>query len=53
MGAALEPVLPAWTVAGNDLWLVCPSRKLNSPALESYIDFALRCDAINDYYPPK
>ena len=26
---------------GNDLWLAYPSRKLNSPALMSYIDFAI------------
>ena len=47
---ALVPVLPEWTVAGNDLWLVYPSRKLNSPALVSYIEFALGFDEVKSYY---
>ncbi|EIZ9506961.1 LysR family transcriptional regulator, partial [Cronobacter sakazakii] len=38
---ALVNVLPEWTVTGNDLYLVYPGRKLNAPALVSYINFAL------------
>ncbi|WP_088355712.1 LysR family transcriptional regulator, partial [Salmonella enterica] len=35
---ALVNVLPEWTVTGNDLYLVYPGRKLNAPALVSYIN---------------
>ncbi|EOE5519650.1 LysR family transcriptional regulator, partial [Cronobacter turicensis] len=37
---ALINILPEWTVTGNDLYLVYPGRKLNAPALVSYINFA-------------
>ncbi|SAG29000.1 LysR family transcriptional regulator [Enterobacter cloacae] len=43
-------VLSAWSVEGNDLWLAYPSRKLNSPALMSYIDFAMQFDEVKRYY---
>lgn len=46
----LIQVLPEWTVAGNDLWLVYPSRKLNSPALMSYIEFAMQFDELRHFY---
>ncbi|MDY0969800.1 LysR family transcriptional regulator [Siccibacter turicensis] len=47
----LTPVLPEWQAEGNDLYLVYPSRKLNSPALASYIDFAMAFGDIKDFYP--
>jgi DNA-binding transcriptional LysR family regulator len=47
---ALVQVLPEWNVEGNDLWLAYPSRKLNSPALMSYIDFAMQFDEVKRYY---
>ncbi|MCM7885882.1 LysR family transcriptional regulator [Enterobacter sichuanensis] len=47
---ALVQVLPEWRVEGNDLWLAYPSRKLNSPALMSYIDFAMQFDEVKRYY---
>lgn len=47
---ALVKVLSAWSVEGNDLWLAYPSRKLNSPALMSYIDFAMQFDEVKRYY---
>lgn len=50
---ALVQVLPDWTVAGNSLWLVYPSRKLNSPALMSYIEFALGFDEVRHFYAPE
>ena len=50
---ALVEVLPEWNVAGNELWLVYPSRKLNSPALMSYIDFAMQFDEVKRYYVGK
>ena len=43
-------VLPEWSVEGNDLWLAYPSRKLNSPALMSYIEFAMQFDEVKRYY---
>ncbi len=46
----LVPVLPAWSIEGNELWLAYPSRKLNSPALMSYIDFAMQFDEVKRYY---
>ena len=46
-------VLSAWSVEGNDLWLAYPSRKLNSPALMSYIDFAMQFDEVKRYYVGK
>lgn len=47
---ALVPVLSDWLVEGNDLWLAYPSRKLNSPALMSYIDFAMQFDEVKRFY---
>ena len=47
---ALVPVLPEWRVEGNELWLVYPSRKLNSPALMSYIQFAMQFDEVKRFY---
>ena len=47
---ALVPVLPEWSVEGNELWLAYPSRKLNSPALMSYIDFAMQSDEVKRFY---
>lgn len=47
---ALVKVLPEWNVEGNDLWLAYPSRKLNSPALMRYIDFAMQCDDVKRFY---
>lgn len=46
----LVQVLPEWEVEGNELWLVYPSRKLNSPALACFIEFALQCTAFKDFY---
>ena len=48
--SSLVPVLPAWSIEGNELWLAYPSRKLNSPALMSYIDFAMQFDEVKRYY---
>lgn len=47
---ALVQVLPEWSVTGNELWLAYPSRKLNSPALMSYIDFAMGFDEVKRFY---
>ncbi|MFP1868289.1 LysR family transcriptional regulator [Lonsdalea quercina] len=38
-------VLPQWQAEPNDLYLVYPSRKLNSPALACFIDFVLQHEA--------
>ncbi|CCP04241.1 Uncharacterized HTH-type transcriptional regulator ycaN [Erwinia amylovora Ea644] len=46
----LVQVLPAWEVEGNELWLVYPSRKLNSPALSRFVDFAMRSEILRDFY---
>lgn len=46
----LQAVLPDWEPQGNDLYLVYPSRKLNSPALACYIDFALQFSEIKNSY---
>ncbi|WP_024553369.1 LysR family transcriptional regulator [Franconibacter helveticus 513] len=46
----LTPVLSEWQVAGNDLWLIYPGRKLNSPALMSYIDFVMQSDKVTQFY---
>lgn len=46
----LQTVLADWEPQGNELYLVYPSRKLNSPALDCYIDFAMRYAAIKDSY---
>ncbi|PUX34350.1 LysR family transcriptional regulator [Cronobacter sakazakii] len=47
---ALVNVLPEWTVTGNDLYLVYPGRKLNAPALVSYINFALEYEGVTQFY---
>lgn len=36
---ALEPVLPQWSVASNEIHIVSPSRKGMSPAVRSLVDF--------------
>lgn len=46
----LVEVLPEWTVGGNELWLVYPSRKLNSPALISFIDYAMQSPILREFY---
>lgn len=46
----LKIVLSDWEPQGNDLYLVYPSRKLNSPALACYIDFAMQFSEIKDSY---
>ncbi|MCL6334100.1 LysR family transcriptional regulator [Pectobacterium carotovorum subsp. carotovorum] len=45
----LVKVLPDWKVEANELYLVYPSRKLNSPALACFIDFVLQHRALDDY----
>ncbi|RUS01333.1 LysR family transcriptional regulator [Pectobacterium polaris] len=45
----LVRVLPDWKVEANELYLVYPSRKLNSPALACFIDFVLQHQALDDY----
>ncbi|EKM0376345.1 LysR family transcriptional regulator [Cronobacter turicensis] len=47
---ALINILPEWTVTGNDLYLVYPGRKLNAPALVSYINFALEYEGVAQFY---
>ncbi|KAA8998136.1 LysR family transcriptional regulator [Affinibrenneria salicis] len=44
----LVRVLPEWRAEGNGVWLVYPSRKLNSPALACFIDFVLEQDTVRD-----
>ncbi|WP_312837034.1 LysR family transcriptional regulator [Pantoea sp.] len=46
----LVQVLPEWEAEGNELWLVYPSRKLNSPALARFIESALRSEIFSLYY---
>ncbi|MEJ5178423.1 MULTISPECIES: LysR family transcriptional regulator [Erwinia] len=46
----LVQVLPEWEVEGNELWLVYPSRKLNSPALSRFIDFAMQSPVFREFY---
>ncbi|AIX74925.1 LysR family transcriptional regulator [Pantoea sp. PSNIH4] len=46
----LVQVLPEWETEGNELWLVWPGRKLNSPALARFIDFALQNAAFREFY---
>lgn len=48
--ARLVEVLPEWGMEGNELWLVYPSRKLNSPALMKYIEFALQSPVFREFY---
>ncbi|HEI9810472.1 LysR family transcriptional regulator [Serratia marcescens] len=45
----LVEVLPAWRAEGNELYLVYPSRKLNSAALACFIDVVLQHPAFDDY----
>ncbi|MBN3134766.1 LysR family transcriptional regulator [Pectobacterium punjabense] len=45
----LVKVLPDWQAEANELYLVYPSRKLNSPALACFIDFVLQHRALDDY----
>ncbi|WP_113628121.1 LysR family transcriptional regulator [Pectobacterium peruviense] len=45
----LVRVLPDWQAEANELYLVYPSRKLNSPALACFIDFVLQHRALDDY----
>lgn len=45
----LVPVLPAWQAQGNALYLVYPSRKLNSPALACFIDVVVQHPVFADY----
>ncbi len=47
---ALVQVLPEWEVEGNELWLVYPGRKLNSPALASFIEHALTSPVFRQFY---
>lgn len=46
----LVQVLPEWQVEGNELWLVYPGRKLNSPALVSFIELAVQSPVFKDFY---
>ncbi|AUX92316.1 LysR family transcriptional regulator [Mixta gaviniae] len=46
----LVQVLPEWEAEGNELWLVWPGRKLNSPALARFIDFAHQSAAFREFY---
>lgn len=46
----LVEVLPEWQVAGNELWLVYPSRKLNSPALARFVEYALTSPVFREFY---
>jgi len=46
----LVRVLPEWEAESNDLYLVYPSRKLNSPALACFIDFMLNDYVFSDHY---
>lgn len=45
----LARVLPQWQAEANDLYLVYPSRKLNSPALACFIDFVFQFEALKEY----
>lgn len=49
-GEKLVQVLPEWEVEGNELWLVYPSRKLNSPALSRFVDFAMQSEILREFY---
>ena len=48
----LVSVLPDWQAEPNQLYLVYPSRKLNSPALACFIDFVLQHQALSEYVTP-
>lgn len=45
----LVRVLPEWSAEPNELYLVYPSRKLNSPAMACFIEFVLQHDALAEY----
>jgi len=45
----LVEVLPEWQAEGNELYLVYPSRKLNSPALACFIDVVMQHPVFDDY----
>ncbi|CNE52408.1 LysR family transcriptional regulator [Yersinia rohdei] len=45
----LIAVLPQWQAEGNELYLVYPSRKLNSPALSCFIDVVVGHPVFKDY----
>ncbi|HDM8425572.1 TPA: LysR family transcriptional regulator [Yersinia enterocolitica] len=45
----LIEVLPQWQAEGNELYLVYPSRKLNSPALSCFIDVVMEHPVFEDY----
>lgn len=47
---ALVQVLPDWQIEGNELWLVYPSRKLNSPALARFVEYALQSPVFGTFY---
>lgn len=47
---ALVQVLPEWQIEGNELWLVYPSRKLNSPALARFVEYALQSPVFGTFY---
>jgi DNA-binding transcriptional LysR family regulator len=46
----LVEVLQDWKALGSELWLVYPSRKLNSPALVRFVDFALESEIFREFY---
>lgn len=46
----LVRVLPEWEAESNSLYLVYPSRKLNSPALACFIDFMINDYAFAEHY---
>lgn len=48
----LVRVLPEWRAEPNELYLVYPSRKLNSPAMACFIEFVLQHDALAEYVTP-
>lgn len=49
VSASLVRVLPEWQAEANELYLVYPSRKLNSPALVCFIDFVLQHGDLKRY----
>jgi len=46
----LVEVLQEWKALGSELWLVYQSRKLNSPALVRFVDFALESEIFQEFY---
>jgi len=46
----LVQVLPQWEVEGNELWLVYPGRKLNTPALACFIEFTMQSTIFREFY---